>query len=237
MSARLRRKILAITAATAVVLLGGCYLKGALTVDEDGRTRAQTANLSLEEQYAHMHARYEQMHLEFADAQRQITSEPWTWISYGLIAESGITAPRQLAGSGDPNRYYLDIIAAVQMPDARGLPTDLEPMLDYFDSLGLEAKVEKRGDTHPWWVASAVTKEGNLMIYRLQPSGYYGLSLYSPVLWGDSHDLSRAIGERIHKESERPLTSVPGEIIWMPEWSDPPLGKESNWGSVPPETS
>lgn len=221
MTRRLLRRVLAGLAATlaAVLVLSGCSMKGS-TMDAAGRTQTQAESLPLEEQYEFMRGRYEQMQQEFADAQKQISDEPWIWISFGINPDPGNTAPRQLVGAGADNSYHLQISASIEVPEGQGARDDLKPMIEHFDSLGLQTSVEKRGDTETWWVAEAVTDEGNLFVYRVQGNGFYNLSLYSPTFWGDRQELASALNERQPADWVGPESSAPGDYASFPRWSD-----------------
>lgn len=189
-------------------------------MDAAGRTQRQAESLPLEEQYEFMRGRYEQMQQEFAEAQKQISDEPWIWISYGINPDPGNAAPMQLVGAGADNSYHLQVSASIEVPGGQGTRDDLNPMLEHFDSLGLQTSVEERGDTETWWVAEAVTDEGNLFIYRVQANGFYNLSLYSPTFWGDRQGLASALNERQPADWVGPESSVPGDYANFPRWSD-----------------
>lgn len=187
-------------------------------MDPTNFTKAQAESLSIEQQYRLMRQRYELMHDQFADAQRVISHEPWIWVSYGISPDAGTHGPLKLIGAESDNSYHLQISASTHTAEGHGDRSDLDPMLGHFASQRWHAEVKQWGSGEQWWVAEAVTSEGNLFIYTVQENGFYNLSLYSATAWGDRKGLVEAIQQRRPADWKGPETSVPGEHVTFPEW-------------------
>lgn len=195
----------------------GCAVKDEM-MNRPGATKSQGESLSLEEQYRLMKQLYELMQVQFAEAQRVISLEPWIWVSYGINPDAGTHGPIARIGADSDSSYHLQISASTLAVEGRGDRSDLDPMLSYFAAKGWQTETKRRGSGDHWWAAEAVTNEGNLFIYTVQENGYYNLSFYSAPVSGDRRGLAEAMQERRPDDWKGPEISLPGEHVPFPDW-------------------
>jgi len=181
-------------------------------------TRAEVEEMTLREQFELVGQRSDRMHELLADAQLQISSEPWRWGSYGIIPELG-TNVWSVRGMDPDNSYFLSAWGAVRPEGAIGHQSDLEPMIDYFDSKGWETELSDR--VNGGYRVMADTGEGFLVSWTVQPNGQYNMEVMSKTFWGDSHALLRAVGDRIPVDPLGADATVPGVRVPFPSWDDP----------------
>lgn len=189
-------------------------------VDGAGMTQAEVERMSLQEQFELVGERDARMHELLAAAQLQISEEPWSWLNYGVIPTMGFNV-WSVPGMNDENSYFLDVAAAIYPEGARGEATDIEPMIQYFESK--EWPYEVRNESEFRNSVRADTGEGFMVEWRVQPNGQYNMIVTSKTYWGDAHGLLREVADRIPEDGLEIGDSVPGVRPPFPSWDDPAI--------------
>ncbi|WP_454110054.1 hypothetical protein [Leifsonia shinshuensis] len=195
-------------------------------------TRTEVDRLTPEQRFDLMRERYERMQVLMTEAQEQVSTGTWRWLSGGAGGpEAGPTALDPLRGANGQTSYYLAITRGIAPPGAVGDRADAEPVVAYFESKGWRSGLievpDELGIGDHTWKARAVTEDGYYVTYEVQSNGYYNMEVLSGVFWCDRAELSDDVDYRIPKDGFFPPNeeSVPGVYIPFPKWSDPKL-----WG-------
>ncbi len=189
-------------------------------VDGAGMTRIEAERLSLSEQFELVGERDARMHELLAEAQSQISDEPWSWVFYGVIPRMGFNV-WAASGMNHENSYFLEVAAATYPEGARGAAADLAPMIEYFESKEWPYEVTNEHEFRN--SIRADTGEGFIVEWRVQPNGQYNMILTSKSYWGDAKRLLREIAERIPKGALDIGDAVPGVRPPFPSWADPAI--------------
>ncbi|MGJ4844640.1 hypothetical protein [Leifsonia sp. Le1] len=216
--------------------VSGCAEVGAMMTstvqDAAGMTRGEVEQLTPEQRFDLYRERYERVKELMTEAQEQVSSESWDWLSGGVGGPApGSYAYDPLAGSTGQNTYCFDMTRSINPPGATGERADAEPVYDYFESKGWAAELiwieDELSPGSGRYDVRAITDDGYRLIYEVQENGQYNMSVISQRFWGDRDELSSDITYRIPKGQFFPPdeTSVPGVYIPFPKWSDPKL-----WG-------
>lgn len=200
--------------------------------DADGMTRGEVERLTREQRFDLLGQRYERMKELLTEAQEQVSTGPWRWLTGGAGGPfAGPTAWDTLRGATGQTSYYLELTRSLNPPGAAGDRADAEPVYDYFESKGWDTALYEIEDeldlgAHSWDVR-ATTDDGYYLRYRVQESGYYNMEVTSGVYWCDRAELSRDVSGRIPRDEFFPPDeiSLPGVYVPFPKWSDPKL-----WG-------
>jgi len=187
--------------------------------DAAGMTRAEVADLSLEDEFGLASERYDEMQGVLEEAQVRISDGPWTWVGGDVLPVMGganaFGAP--LEGADEANSYFFQAGRNIAAEGVTGTRADLDPMIEHFDEKGWESSVREVGRNHE---ARADSGDGWWVTYTVRPNGQCTVSVYSEPFWtNDSGELRLAIGER--DVTPFPAESVPGDHEAFPSWSDP----------------
>ncbi|WIE75143.1 hypothetical protein [Curtobacterium sp. MCSS17_007] len=163
--------------------------------------------------------RYAQMQVVLTEAQRAVHVGEWSWIGGDRVPNTGGDGIVPLRGASPVNSYFLQSDRLWSPPGATGASRDLQPMIDYFGKQDWSYRKRTIGRYHE---VLADTGTGWYVEYEVQPSGDYGLTVYSGQYWtNDSLALTEAVGGR--NDGEYPEESLPGEYPPFPKWSDPTI--------------
>lgn len=189
-------------------------------IDAAGLTEREAFSIPLREHFELIAQRDTRMAELLAEAQLQVSEEPWTWGEYGVIPVLGPNA-WSVRGMKLENSYFLSMWVWIEPEGARGDEADLEPLLTYFESKGWKVHLRSEG-THRHQIV-ADTGEGFLVSWRVKPNGIYNLGVFSKSYWGDSRMVQRAIGYRIPPDGLDIDVSLPGVHAPFPSWDDPEI--------------
>jgi hypothetical protein len=200
--------------------------------DSAGMSRTEVEKMTPEQQFDLMGERYARMQELMTEAQQQIHTGTWSWLSGGAGGPvGGPTGSDPLRGATSRTSYYLELIRAIVPEGAVGDRADAEPVVAYFESKGWKSRLIEVSDeldigAHRW-EAQAKTDDGYHLRYQVQENGQYNLEVVSGAFWCDRHQLSADVNHRIPEDQFFPPDeeSVPGVYIPFPKWSDPIL-----WG-------
>lgn len=187
-------------------------------MDGAGLTRAEVERMSLREQFELVGERDARMYELLAEAQLQISDEPWSWLNHGVIPTMGFNV-WLVPGMNDDNSYFLDVGAAIHPEGARGESVDIDPMVEYFESKGWPFEIEHESEFRH--TIQGDTGEGFLVSWTVQPNGQYNMIVMSKTYWGDAHGLLREVADRIPKGALDIGDAVPGVRPQFPSWDDP----------------
>jgi hypothetical protein len=217
----LRAVVLSVVTVLAVAgcASGAGSARGDEPRDAAGLTRAEVAELSLEEEFGLASERYVEMQGLLEEAQLQTSDASWVWIGGDVLPFEGganaIGEPPE--GADEENSYFFQSSRNVELEGTTGARSDLDRMIEYFDGKGWQSSSIEIGRNYE---ARADTGDGWRVTYTVRPNGQYTVDVYSEVFWtNDSGALLSAIADR--DPAEFPEESVPGEYPPFPSWSDP----------------
>lgn len=193
---------------------------GEETLDGGGMTQSKVMSLSLQEQFELVRERDTRMNELLAEAQLQISAEPWNWGLYGVIPTLDINV-WSVPGMTSDNSYFLEMWVWIEPEGGVGDPADLEPMIAYFESKGWAHEVHSSSEFNHEVLAD--TGEGYFVNWKVQQSGQYNLGVTSRTYWGGSKELLHAIGNRVPRGGLRIGPSAPGVHPEFPTWDDPAI--------------
>ncbi len=193
---------------------------GEEALDGGGMTQSEAMGLSLREQFELVCERDTRMNELLAEAQLQISAEPWNWGLYGVLPTLDINA-WSVPGMTPDNSYFLEMWVWIEPEGGVGDRADLEPMIAYFESKGWPYEVQSRGEFNH--EALADTGEGYFVNWRVKANGTYNMGVTSRTYWGGSRELLHAIGDRVPRGGLDIGVSVPGVHPEFPSWDDPAI--------------
>lgn len=194
------------------------------STDASGMTLEEVEKLSLEEQFDLVEQRDARMRVILTEAQAPISADVWRWLIKGVIPTSGLSAPGQVQGATRDNSYYVQIGRTIQLPGGVGDRADLDPMIAYFESKGWDYSITELSSGGIQLLTR--TGDGYWVEYRVQLNGWYNLSVFSDMFWGDYRGLLHAIGDRVPREAFSLEQSLPGVFVDFPKWSDPLIERD-----------
>ncbi|WIJ44828.1 hypothetical protein [Curtobacterium citreum] len=219
---RLRPRGTIVTVLAAVVLVTtGCASDsggGQGARDAAGRTQAQGADLSLQDEFELAGERYEHGQAVLAAAQRQISDGTWYWNGGDVrpLPAGDDAFGEAPEGATKENSYKFRAVRIIEPEGATGAVQDLEPMQRYFDEEGWRWSSAKVGTDHE---VRADTGDGWWVTWNVRPNGQYSLGVYSEAFWAhDAPELIEAIALR--DPADFPDASEPGVSEPFPKWSD-----------------
>lgn len=219
---RLRPRGTIVTVLAAVVLATtGCASDGGGgqdARDAAGRTQAQVADLSLQDEFELAGERYEHGQAVLAAAQRQISDGTWYWNGGDVrpLPAGDDAFGEAPEGATKENSYKFRAVRIIEPEGATGAVQDLEPMQRYFDEEGWRWSSAKVGTDHE---VRADTGDGWWVTWNVRPNGQYSLGVYSEAFWAhDASELIKAIALR--DPADFPDASEPGVSEPFPRWSD-----------------
>lgn len=239
-SGRARSAVNAMTGLVAAVLVLGLAACSEGTTkmtnngsqDAAGMTRSEVADLGPEKRFDLMGERYSQMQELLTEAQQQVSTDSWNWLTGGVAGPMpGPSAVDSLPGASEKDSYYLEMTRSINPAGAAGDRADAEPVAAFFESRGwtseiVEVKDELDLGFHRF-EAQATTPDGYYVRYEVQENGQYNMTVQSGVFWGDRAELTGNVSYRIPEDGFFPAegASAPGVYIPFPKWTDPKL-----WG-------
>ncbi len=219
---RLRPRCAITTVLAAVVLATtGCASDGGGAQDARdaaGRTQAQDADLSLQDEFELAGERYEHGQAVLATAQRQISDGTWYWNGGDVrpLSAGDDAFGKAPAGVTTENSYAFRAVRIIEPEGATGAVQDLEPMQRYFDEEGWGWSSAEVGTDHE---VRADTGDGWWVTWNVRPNGQYSLGVHSEAFWAhDAPELIEAIALR--DPADFPDASEPGVAEPFPKWSD-----------------
>ncbi len=219
---RLRPRGTIVTVLAAVVLVTtGCASDsgdGQGARDAAGRTQAQGADLSLQDEFELAGERYEHGQAVLAAAQRQISDGTWYWNGGDVrpLPAGDDAFGEAPEGATKENSYAFRAVRIIEPEGATGAVQDLEPMQRYFDEEGWRWSSAKVGTDHE---VRADTGDGWWVTWNVRPNGQCSLGVYSEAFWAhDAPELIKAIALR--DPADFPDASEPGVSEPFPKWSD-----------------
>lgn len=224
---RLRGAIVTMLAAVVLATTGcassgagrGGDVTGQDAQDAAGKTQAQVADLSLQDEFELAGERYEHGQAVLAAAQRQISDGTWYWNGGDVrpLPAGDDAFGKAPEGATKENSYAFRAVRIIEPKGATGAVEDLDPMQRYFDEEGWRWSSAKIGTDHE---VRADTGDGWWVTWNVRPNGQYSLGVYSKAFWAhDAPELIKAIALR--DPADFPDKSEPGVSEPFPNWSDP----------------
>ncbi|GAA2834630.1 hypothetical protein FB468_2420 [Leucobacter komagatae] len=191
--------------------------------DNAGMTRAEVAELTLQEEYELYGERYDRAHELLADAQLQISEGPWIWGETGLLPHSGYAGGVRgttLPGSDGDTSYDVTDSRVIDPKDTNGA-AQLETMRRYYKANGWPVEEQVGSD---WITVWGRTDDGYWLGYTVREPGTRYLVVRSELYWtNDQPALESVISDLTpgsFADGTYPRESLPGDYIPFPNWPD-----------------
>ncbi|MHC2186504.1 hypothetical protein ACVLV4_002167 [Rathayibacter agropyri] len=221
-----KRRLSVLVLGTSLVVSTCSSIPVAERRDAAGMTRAEVAELSLEQEFELNAQHYVHAEELLRDAQLRISDGVWMWNGGETLPEEGFNGGvgGGLPGGTGKNSYYVTCTRIIKPPGAQGARADLDPMVAYFEEQGWEYFVREKSASADLW---GITGDGYRINYFIQASGQYSIQVYSELFWtNDAHALFEAVASRDYDPF--PDESLPGVYVPFPRWDNPirPLGRQ-----------